>query len=127
LGADAAVDGRHGDIAKAVHEFAPDGVDAILALAGGEALERCVDTLKKGGRLTYPNGIEPEPKKRRGIKTKSYDGTAGVKEFERLSRAIEATRLQVPVAAEFPLADAVQAHERLARGHILGIIVLRIV
>ena len=127
LGADAAVDGRHGDIAKAVHEFAPDGVDAILALAGGEALERSIDTLHKNGRLAYPNGIEPEPKKRRGIKTKSYDGTAGVKEFERLSRAIEAARLQVPIAAEFPLADAVQAHERIARGHILGIIVLRIV
>jgi NADPH:quinone reductase-like Zn-dependent oxidoreductase len=125
LGADAAVDG-HGDIAGAVREFAPDGIDAILALVGGEALERCIDALRPGGRLAYPNGIDPEPKHRRGIKTKSYDGTAGAKEFEHLSRAIEAARLRVPIAAEFPLADAARAHERLAQGHILGKIVLRV-
>ena len=124
LGADAAVDGRHGDIVGVAHEFAPDGVDAILALAGGETLERCIDTLRKGGRLAYPNGIEPEPKHRPGIKMKSYDGTPGRKEFEHLGRAVEAARLQVPIAAEFALADAARAHERLAQGHVLGKIVL---
>ena len=126
LGADAAVDGRDGDIARAAQEFAPDGVDAVLAFAGGGTLERCIDALRKGGRLAYPNGIEPEPKRRRGIKTKPYDGTPGRKEFERLGRAIEAARLQVPIAAEFPLADAKLAHERLAQGHVLGKIVLRV-
>jgi NADPH2:quinone reductase len=126
LGADAAVDGRDGDIARAAQEFAPDGVDAVLALAGGGTLERCIEALRKGGRLAYPNGIEPEPKRRRGIKTKPYDGVPGRKEFERLSRAIEAARLQVPIAAEFALAAARQAHERLAQGHILGKIVLRV-
>jgi NADPH2:quinone reductase len=126
LGADAAVDGRDGDIARAAQEFAPDGVDAVLALAGGGTLERCIEALRKGGRLAYPNGIEPEPKRRRGIKTKPYDGTPGRKEFERLGRAVEAARLQVPIAAEFPLADAKLAHERLAQGHVLGKIVLRV-
>ena len=126
LGADAAVDGRDGDIARAAQEFAPDGVDAVLALAGGGTLERCIEALHKGGRLAYPNGIDPEPKRRRGIKTIPYDGVPGRKEFERLSRAVEAARLQVPIAAEFPLADAVRAHERLAQGHVLGKIVLRV-
>jgi NADPH2:quinone reductase len=126
LGADVAVDGRGGDFARAAQEFAPDGVDAVLALAGGGTLERCIDALRKGGRLAYPNGIEPEPKRRRGIKTTPYDGLPGRKEFERLSRAVEAARLQVPIAAEFPLADAVRAHERLAQGHVLGKIVLRV-
>jgi len=126
LGADAAVDGRDGDIARAAQEFAPEGVDAILALAGGDALERCIDTLRPGGRLAYPNGIEPEPKHRRGVRKKSYDGTPGVKEFEQLGRAVEAARLQVPIATEFALADAARAHERLAQGHILGKIVLRV-
>jgi len=126
LGADAAVDGRDGDIAGAAQEFAPEGVDAILAFAGGDTLERCIDALRKGGRLAYPNGIEPEPKRRRGIKTKPYDGTPGREEFEHLGRAIESARLQVPIAAEFPLADAKLAHERLARGRVLGKIVLRV-
>jgi len=44
--------------------------------------------------------------------------------LEHLGRAVEAARLQVPIAAEFSLGDAKQAHERLAQGHILGKIVL---
>src|SRR5207237_4219260 len=104
LGADIAVDGKQGDIAGAARELAPDGVDAVLALVGGEALTRCLDTLRKGGRLAYPNGIEPEPRHRRGIKTKAYDGTPGRREFDRFSRAIEAAAFQVPIAAEFALA-----------------------
>src|SRR6267378_3028831 len=69
LGADAAIDGRDGDVAGAARAFAPDGVDAIVAFTGGKALTECLDTLRRGGRLAYPNGIEPVPKKRRGIRT----------------------------------------------------------
>jgi NADPH:quinone reductase len=125
LGADIAVDGRHGDMAADVHRFAPDGVDAVLALAGGDALEHCLEALRSGGRLAYPNGIEPKPKKRRGIEIIPYDGTAGVREFARLDRAVEAAKLEIPIAAEYALADAAKAHERLAAGHVLGKVVLR--
>lgn len=100
--------------------------DAVLGLAGGAALERCLDALRSGGRLAYPNGVEPAPKKRRGITVIPYDAIAGVREFDRLNRAIEATRLKVPIAAEFDLAEAAKAHERLAQGHVLGKIVLRV-
>src|SRR5712671_142057 len=126
LGADAAIDGRDGDVAGAARAFAPDGVDAMLAFTGGKALTQCLDTLRRGGRLAYPNGIEPVPKKRREIRTTPYDGIAGRAQWERLARAITAARLQVPIAAEFPLAEAARAHERLAQGHILGKIVLRV-
>jgi NADPH:quinone reductase len=126
LGADATVDGRQGDIKAAAHSFAPNGVDAVLALAGGPALTRCLDALRRGGRLAYPNGVEPEPRKRHGIEIISYDAVAGVREFQRLGRAVEETKLQVPIAGVYPLADAAKAHERLAAGHVLGKIVLRI-
>jgi NADPH:quinone reductase-like Zn-dependent oxidoreductase len=126
LGADATVDGRQGDIKAAAHSFAPNGVDAVLALAGGPALTRCLDALRRGGRLAYPNGVEPEPRKRHGIEIISYDAVAGVREFQRLGRAVEETKLQVPIAGVYPLADAAGAHERLAAGHVLGKIVLRI-
>jgi NADPH:quinone reductase len=125
LGADMAVDGRHGDIVAAARDFAPDGVDAVLGLAGGEALERCLDALRPGGRLAYPTGIDPEPKKRPKMHVIPYDAVPGVHEFDRLGRAVEAARLQVPIAAAYPLADAAKAHERLAAGHVLGKIVLR--
>ena len=126
LGADAAIDGRGDDVAGAAQALAPDGIDAVLALTGGKTLTKCLDTLRRGGRLAYPNGIDPVPRKRRGIKTKPYDGIAGRAQWEHLSRAITAAPLQVPIAAEFPLAEAARAHERLAQGHVVGKVVLRI-
>jgi NADPH:quinone reductase-like Zn-dependent oxidoreductase len=126
LGADVAVDGKHEDITAAARNFAPDGVDAILGTVGGDSLERCIDSAKRGGRVAYPNGVEPVPKKRPGIKFVSYDGTPGISEFEHLNKAVEEAKLQVPIAAAFKLAEAAQAHERLAQGHVLGKIVLRI-
>jgi len=126
LGAAAAVDGKHDDVAIAAHRFAPDGIDAILATVGGEPLEHLIDVLRGGGRVAYPNGVEPEPKRRPDIRIIPYDATPGVREFARLNRAVEAVKLKVPIAAEYPLAEAARAHERLAAGHVLGKIVLRI-
>jgi NADPH:quinone reductase len=124
LGADAAADGRHDDLAAAARRFAPDGVDAVLALSGGSALTRLLDAVKRGGRVALPNGVEPAPRKRRGIQVIAYDATPGVREFERLGRAIEKARITVPIAASYPLEQAAAAHERLAKGHVLGKIVL---
>jgi NADPH:quinone reductase-like Zn-dependent oxidoreductase len=39
---------------------------------------------------------------------------------------VNATKPKIVIAAEFPLAEARKAHERLAQGHVLGKIVLRI-
>jgi NADPH:quinone reductase len=126
LGADAAVDGREGNVAAALRSFAPDGVDCMLALTGGAALEICIRAIRPAGRLAYPNGVEPKPKKRRGINVHSYDAIAGVREFQRLNRAVEAAKLQVPIAAVYKMAEAAKAHERLAKGHVLGKLVLQI-
>ncbi len=125
LGADEAAYGRPDDVAAAAKHFAPDGVDCLLGLVGGDALERCLDALRRGGRCAYPNGIEPEPGKRRGREISSYDSVAGVRQFERLGRAVEAAKLKVPIADVYELADASKAHERLAARHVLGKIVLQ--
>ena len=42
------------------------------------------------------------------------------------SVAIEKARLKVPIAASYPLTRAADAHARLAKGHVLGKIVLRV-
>ena len=126
LGADMAVDGRRQGIAAAARQFAPDGADAVLAFAGGQALTRCLDALRRGGRLAYPNGVQPAPRKRSGISVVAYDAVPGVRALQRLNQAVTAARLRVPIAAVFPLADAAKAHRRLAEGHVLGKIVLRV-
>ncbi|HOQ46115.1 MAG TPA: NADP-dependent oxidoreductase [Bryobacteraceae bacterium] len=125
LGADEALDGRREDLAAEIRRVAPGGVSNLLALAGGAGLERCLDAMRDGGRLAYPNGVEPEPKPRQGLRVTTYNGEPGVEQFSRLTRAVEEAGLQVPIAAEYPLGDAAKAHERLAAGHVLGKIVLR--
>jgi NADPH:quinone reductase-like Zn-dependent oxidoreductase len=61
MGADLAINGKHGDIKEAAGRFAPDGVDAILASGRGRGAGIRAGR-KPGGRLAYPNGVEPEPK-----------------------------------------------------------------
>jgi len=97
----------------------------VLALAGGDALARCLETIRDGGRVAYPNGVEPEPKKRRGIEIIPYDGRAGLREVEHLNRAVEIARPQIVIAATYKLAEAAKAHQRRSAGHVLGKIVLR--
>ena len=127
LGADVVVDGRKGDIPAAARQFAPEGVDAVLAFAGGDALDRCLDALKPGGRVAFPWGVSPEPKTTINVRSSTrYNAIAGPQEFERLNQAIVASKLRVPIVAEYPLADAAKAHERLEAGHVLGKVTLRI-
>jgi NADPH:quinone reductase-like Zn-dependent oxidoreductase len=126
MGAHAAVDGKRADVDLHARRFAPDGVDAILALAGGDGLERCLSLLRPGGRVAHPNGVEPAPKKRRGMTLIRYDGISGVREFDRLNAAVQAARLRVPIAECYPLPRASKAHERLAEGHVVGKIILAV-
>jgi NADPH:quinone reductase-like Zn-dependent oxidoreductase len=126
LGADEAVDGKRTDLHAAAKRFAPDGIDAVLATVGGEPLERLIEALPEGARVAWPNGIEPEPQRRRGVQFLSYDAMPGAREFERLTRAVEDARPRVHIGGEFPLAEARKAHARLAAGHILGKVVLRL-
>lgn len=126
LGADAVVNGRTGDIAAAAKELAPNGLDAVLGLAGGDSLEHCIDALRRDGhgRVAYLLGIEPLPRPRGGMRMTLYSFIAGTPELERLNKAVEAKKMRVPVAAEYSLADAAAAHKRLEGGHLLGKIVL---
>jgi NADPH:quinone reductase-like Zn-dependent oxidoreductase len=124
LGANTAVDGHADDVDAALEKFAPDGVDAVLAFVGGKDLTRILDHVVKGGRLAYPNGIEHEPRKRRGLAITKYDAESGVRPMERLNAAIEQSKLDVPIAATFPLDEVARAHERVERGHLVGAVVL---
>jgi NADPH2:quinone reductase len=126
LGADKVIDPSRNNAPEQLCEFAPDGVDAVLALAGGKNLERLLNLVRPGGRVAFPNGVEPQPRRRPKIRRVSYDGLAGPQYFARLDRAVKKARLQVPIAAVYPLAQASRAHQRIARGRVLGRIVLRI-
>jgi NADPH:quinone reductase len=126
LGARKVIDARSVESIEQLRRFAPDGLDRVLALAGGKALERCLDFVHPKGRVVYPNGIEPEPVARRTIRIHSFDAVASPREFAKLQRRTDAGRrkIRVPITAVYPLARAADAHRHLDRGHVLGRMVL---
>lgn len=125
LGADAAVDGRNEDITKAAREFAPDGFDAALFTAGGEAAEEALKTLRDGGRAAYPYGVDPEPEAPEGVDLQGYNMNSSPKVYERLNGLIEKGPFSVHIARTFPLEEAAEAHQQLDE-HYVGKYVLEV-
>jgi NADPH:quinone reductase len=118
LGADVAIDGRKDDVVKAVRAFAPDGLDAALVLVGGRGLNEALATMKKGARVAYPNGVEPEPRAPKGVRARGYDGTPARDAFDRLNRLIGDEPFRVELDRVYPLADAATAHREVQHHHI---------
>src|SRR5690349_11351583 len=125
LGADAAVDGRSDKVLDVAREFAPDGIDAALVTAGGEATNRALAAIRADGRIAYPNGVMPEPKAPAGVDIDAYDGEGGREAIERLNELIEAGPFEVHVDRVFPLDQAAAAQAALGEHH-LGKIALRV-
>lgn len=119
LGADAVANGRQDDLEAAARAFAPEGLDAALVTAGGEAANRALRAMKPDGRVAYPNGVMPAPQAPSGVKTQSYDLEPTPQQIQRLNRLIEAGPFEVHVARAFPLEKAAEAHREIDK-HFLG-------
>jgi NADPH:quinone reductase len=125
LGADVVVEGHKGDLAKAAADFAPEGVDVALFAGSGPRVKEAVQFIGRGGRLAFPNGIEPAPKPPAGVKAKSFDGDPDADIIGRFARFLRKPPLRVHISAVFPLRRVVAAHRALGRHHI-GKLALRI-
>ena len=126
LGAHRVIDARRTESIDRLRTFAPDGLDAVLALAGGDELERCLDFMRPRGRAVHPNGIEPVPMERRTFRVRTFDAVASPREFDKLNRYLAIGKIRVPIATSYPLGKAAQAHRRLDRAHLLGRMVLQV-
>lgn len=125
LGADVAVDGRSDKVLDLAKEFARDGIDAALVTAGGEATDRALAAIRSGGRVSYPNGVDPAPKPSAGVTAEAYDGEGGREAIDELNRLIDAGPFQVHVHRTFPLEQAAAAQAALEEHH-LGKIALQV-
>ena len=54
LGAHRVIDARRAESIDQLRKFAPDGLDAVFALAGGDELERCLDFMRPEGTRRAP-------------------------------------------------------------------------
>lgn len=118
LGADGVVDGRKDDVAAAAPRFARKGFDAALVLTSGKDVTAALRAVKKGGRVAYPNGVEPAPRAPKGVKVLAYDGTPTRQAFERLNRLIGRTRFRVALERTYSLQEAADAHRQLGKHHV---------
>lgn len=116
------------DYTKSRPEEVVRGVDLVLDTVGGPESARFLRTLRRGGAL-YPvflSSIDPEEVERLGVTTSMTQVRSSGSQLAVLGRRLEAGTIRVAIDSTFPLAEAARAHERAARGHIRGKIVLTV-
>ncbi|MFF8727034.1 NADP-dependent oxidoreductase [Streptomyces sp. NPDC015171] len=123
LGADEFIDytrDRPEDVAR--------DVDLVLDTVGGPDSRRFLRTLKRGGALypVYFGAFDDEENARLGVTVTATQVRSNGAQLAELGRLLDAGTVRVAIDSTFALADARAAHERAARGHIRGKIVLTV-
>jgi NADPH:quinone reductase-like Zn-dependent oxidoreductase len=124
LGADDFIDYTQGAPEDVAHD-----VDLVLDTLGGPSTGRFLKTLKPGGALfpVFPLGFTGgEDAARQGFTVSATQVRSNGAQLTELGRLLDAGTIRVAVDSTFALADARQAHERAAKGHIRGKIVLTV-
>lgn len=103
-------------------------LDLVLDAVGGPASRRFLRTLKRGGALfpVFFAEFDPEEVARLGVTVSMSQVRSNGPQLAELGRLLGDGTVQVAVDSTFPLAEARAAHERAARGHIQGKIVLTV-
>ncbi|TWD90308.1 NADPH:quinone reductase-like Zn-dependent oxidoreductase [Neobacillus bataviensis] len=117
------------DYTKSPPEDIAHDVDLVLDTLGGPTTGRFLRTLKRGGAL-FPVFIgfsDAEEAAKLGVTVSMTQVRSNGPQLAELGRLLDAGTVRVAIDSTFPLADARKAHERAARGHIQGKIVLTIV
>lgn len=111
---------RSADLAAAVRELVPGGVDAVFdaAVLGYPAL----DAVRAGGAFAAFIGTGPDTL--RGIRVIPVHIHADGAALAELSRLAAAGKLTLRVAGTYPLTDAAAAHQQLQAGGLRGRLVL---
>jgi NADPH:quinone reductase-like Zn-dependent oxidoreductase len=117
------------DYTKSPPEDIAHDVDLVLDTLGGSTTGRFLRTLKRGGAL-FPVFIgfsDAEEAAKLGVTVSMTQVRSNGPQLVELGRLLDTGTVRVAIDSTFPLADARKAHERAARGHIQGKIVLTVV
>ena len=117
------------DYTKVAPEAVARNVDLVIDAVGGPSSGRFLPTLKPGGALfpIFPLGFSAAAEAEKlGITVSATQVRSNGPQLAELGRLLDSGAIRVAIDSTFPLADARQAHERAARGHIQGKIVLTV-
>tara|TARA_R110000868_G_scaffold111773_2_gene301551 strand:+ start:2135 stop:3172 length:1038 start_codon:yes stop_codon:yes gene_type:complete len=105
-------------------------IDLVIDSVGGPTTGRFLKTLKKGGALfpIFPLGFSgAEEAEKLGVTVSATQVRSNGAQLAQLSKLIDEGIIRVVLDSSFPLSEANKAHERAAKGHIQGKIVLTVV
>lgn len=123
LGAD-----RFIDYTKQRPEDLVRDLDLVLDTVGGPAGGRFLRTLKRGGSLfpVFPAEVAEEEAAKLGVTVSTAQVRSSGAQLAELGRLLDKGTVRVAIDGTFALSDARAAHERAARGHIQGKVVLTV-
>jgi len=124
LGADEFIDYK-----KNAPEDVVQNIDLVLDTLGGPTTGRFLRTLKRGGALfpVFLGFSHAEEAEKLGITVSMTQVRSNGSQLAELARLLNDGTVRVAIDSTFPLANARQAHERAAGGHIQGKLVLTVV
>ncbi len=103
-------------------------LDLVLDTLGGPTTARFLRTLKRGGHLfpVFPGFTDTDAAANLDVTVSMTQVRSNGSQLAELGRLLEAGKVRVEIDSTFSLADARLAHERAARGHLRGKIVLTV-
>ena len=125
LGAAETVDYAAGDVVEAVRSLAPDGVDVIAEMHGGDDTARLAELVRSGGRVVSAvGGADEETLKARGIEAANVSGMVATDPLVTLVGMLERGEIVSPQIRRLPLAETADAFAQVGSGHTRGKIVV---
>lgn len=106
----------------------PEGFDLVVDSVGGPATGRFLRSVVPGGAL-YPvffGPVDPTEAAEKNVYVSSTQVQANGEQLAELGELAAAGAARVAIENSYPLASAVEAHERATKGHLQGKIVLTV-
>lgn len=103
-----------------------EDVDVVFDTVGGPHSRRFLRSIRRGGSLypAYMAEFDEDETAALGITVTAIQVRADGRQLAELLRLVTTGDLSVAIDSRYPLAEAAAAHERAARGHLRGKIVL---
>ncbi len=125
LGADEVIDYKKEDFSQRVKD-----VDVVFDMLGGESRAKSWQCLKKSGILVSvvarQDPFDAEVVKKFAVRAEPVAMIASGERLQKIADLVDAGKLKVVIAKEFPLSEVKAAHELSESGHVVGKIILSI-